>query len=59
MWQPPTYGKGDAIPYTSGMLHPEPVKYDPKDEGGSPPTCITTMITNIGGVHELGLCVDK
>ena len=51
VWQPPTYGKGDAIPYTSGMLHPEPVKYDPKDEGGSPPTCITTMITSNGGAY--------
>jgi len=49
VWQPPTYGKGDAIPYTSGMLHPEPVQYDPVEEDASPPTCITTMITSNGG----------
>ena len=51
VWQPPTYGKGDVIPYTSGMLHPEPVKYDPKEEDATPPTCITTMITSNGGSY--------
>jgi len=51
IWQPPTYGKGDAIPYTSGMLHPEPVKYDPVEANSESATCITTMITSNGGAY--------